>query len=470
MEQEKLLRTVVAAREGNNDALNTIYNEFYNTVYYTCLKMVKDSDLACDITQDVFVQVIKDIATLREPEMFPGWLKTITANQCSRYFRKKKEVLVEENEDGSSIFDIQQEEREEFLPDAVADRADFRKTVMSLIDQLPDAQRMAVVMHYYQGLSIKDIAQIQEVKENTVKTRLYHAREAIRTLVVKYEQDNDIKLYNETEETQGQPMLPWVFQGETQPMPAEAAAKVAAGISAATNKPILPSAPVEQKPVRTGGGVWEKTILTIVAVALLIGCVALLIFALSGNEQPAASIPTPTENVPDAVETIPVTSQPAPEVTEAATTAPVTTAPVSQVATAEWDFIPSGEGNLRTDGIYYAETLDKNGNPVFRYIRVLEGNKLMSKTSKELNIPDADWDEDDANWLDLSSDVDEGSLMWWGLGDNRVLTGSLLLRGGGHYFMKALPYADGLLVRYTYDWDKQDDPECVVGYKFVPFN
>ena len=602
--------------------------------------MVKDSDLACDITQDVFVQVIKDIGSLREPELFAGWLKTITANQCNRYFRKKKDVLVEENEDGSSIFDIQQEEREEFLPDAVVDRADFRKTVMSLIDQLPDAQRMAVVMHYYQGLSIKDIAQIQEVKENTVKTRLYHAREAIRKLVLTYEQENDIKLYNETEQPSGQPMLPWVFQGDTQPMPQEAAARVAAGITAATHKPIQAQVPAQQ-PAKTGRGIWEKLILTIVAVALLIGCVALLIFALSGKDP---------EPLPEATEAQTPAESTAPSETNAQTTPPTETtlgkpdyevvteltikephklayaaarssllwaepilvSDVSQLTAeealrmtainwadydtdtktvkclalagdtfdelcmavfgrtydpatmsgkyatydaaydvlklnedvdwlwdagyaetgfyedtdgsynfaitlyessaqdarelgtytltmepnaaqdawvlrsivegkhlkgtpwvnpteGEWDFVPSGAGELRSDGIYYAKTTDQNGNTVYRYIRVLDGLKLISQTSAELELPGPDWDADDVNWLDLNSKVDQGSLMWWGMGDNRILKGSLLLKSGGHYFMQVEPYGDGMLVHYTYEWEKQDSPDQILGYQFVPF-
>ena len=94
MEREKLIQTVTAAQQGDTEALNTLFNAFYNDVYYSALKTVKDDTLACDITQETFIEVLNTLDKLQEPAAFVTWLKSITYHQCTRHFRKKKDVLV----------------------------------------------------------------------------------------------------------------------------------------------------------------------------------------------------------------------------------------------------------------------------------------------------------------------------------------------------------------------------------------
>ena len=154
MEKEKLVQTVKLAQKGDSDALNELFNAFYNDVYYFALKNVKDEDLACDITQEAFVEIINTLGNLKEPAAFVTWMKQITYHQCTRYFKKKKEVLVDENEDGDTIFDTMAEERTEFIPDEAVDQEDFRTTIMGMIDQQPDEQRAATMMYYFDEMSV----------------------------------------------------------------------------------------------------------------------------------------------------------------------------------------------------------------------------------------------------------------------------------------------------------------------------
>ena len=147
MEREQLTATVRAAQQGDEKALNLLFNTYYNDVYYFALKTLKDEDLACDITQETFVEIINTLQDLKEPAAFVTWMRQVTYHQCTRYFKKKKEVLVEEDEDGNSVFDTLEESREEFIPGEGVDKEDFRATILALLDTLSEEQRAAVLMH-----------------------------------------------------------------------------------------------------------------------------------------------------------------------------------------------------------------------------------------------------------------------------------------------------------------------------------
>lgn len=227
MERNEMIITVTRAQAGDNEALNTLLNEYYNSVYYFALKTVKDEHIAADITQETFVQVITYIGTLRDPSLFGSWLRSITYSRCTRYFSKGREVLLDEESEG--FFEDIREDKAEFIPDEALDKAEFRRTVMNIIDELSDEQRAAVLMYYFDELSVKQIAAIQGVSEGTVKSRLNYARKYIKSAVESYEQRHGIRLHGAL-----LPVLYWIFNFEASLIPAELAADAAPGIAAAT--------------------------------------------------------------------------------------------------------------------------------------------------------------------------------------------------------------------------------------------
>ena len=230
MERDKLISLVTKAQQGDQDALNDLFNAFYNDVYYFALKTVKDDQIACDITQEAFVEIINTLGNLQEPAAFVKWMKQITYHQCTRYFKKKKDVIVDEDEDGNTIFDTLQEDKAEFIPEEALDKDDFKKTIMSMIDDLSEEQRAALMMFYYDELSIKQIAEIQGTNENTVKSRLNYAKKGIKKSVEDYEKKNGVKLHC----VGVLPLLLWLFKDYfAQSVPASASV-VAEGVAGAT--------------------------------------------------------------------------------------------------------------------------------------------------------------------------------------------------------------------------------------------
>lgn len=196
MNVEKQHDLVVRAQAGDSEAMDALFAEYYNNVYYFALKTVKDPEVACDVTQETFVEIIQTIGDLKEPAAFVTWMKQITYHQCTRYFRKKKDVLLEEDEDeeGNSLFDTLADEGA--IPQEILEKEEFRQTILGMIDQLSEEQRSAVLLYYFDEMSVSQIAEIQGVSEGTVKSRLNYARKAIKKSVEGYEEKTGIKLHS----------------------------------------------------------------------------------------------------------------------------------------------------------------------------------------------------------------------------------------------------------------------------------
>lgn len=196
VERETLIAMVRGLQNGDPDAATRLYETFQSDIYYFILKTVNnDRDLAEDLTQDTFIEILETVDKLQEPAAFVTWSKQIAYHKCTAYFRKRKELLVDENEDGYSVFDTVEEDREEFIPDAALDHDDLKRTILKMIGQLPEEQRSAIVLRYFNEISVKEIAEIQGVTEGTVKSRLNYGRKAIKQAVETFEKKNGIRLH-----------------------------------------------------------------------------------------------------------------------------------------------------------------------------------------------------------------------------------------------------------------------------------
>lgn len=234
MDKERQIELIRALQSGDTSVADEFFSEIYNDVYYFALKTVKDEDLAADITQEALIEVFSKIGDLQDPAAFPAWCRQITYHQCTRYFRKKKDVLLESNGDDEegSLFDTVAEDSAEFIPEEALDQKDFKKTVLEFIDTLSEEQRSAVIMYYFDELSVSQIAKIQGVSEGTIKSRLNYARKSIKALVEDYEKKNGIKLHA----LPFFPLFKFLFSPEKAAIsaPASAVSSAAAAITAET--------------------------------------------------------------------------------------------------------------------------------------------------------------------------------------------------------------------------------------------
>lgn len=195
MEQERIIGLVTAAQNGDSDALGALLEDCYQELYYFAYTVLKDQETAADVTQDALIQIMQDLPKLHEPKAFLRWAKQITYHTCTKELKKHKPNVSLNDEAYAQILETAQDNNAANRPEEVVEQLDTQKIVMSFLDQLSPEQRSAIAMHYFNEMSINEIAEVQGISVSTAKERLANARNSIKTSVEDYERDNDISLY-----------------------------------------------------------------------------------------------------------------------------------------------------------------------------------------------------------------------------------------------------------------------------------
>ncbi len=283
MEIDKLTSLVCAVQQGDRQAADELYTAVHQGLYYYISKTVDDPELAQDLLQETFMEIYQTIGNLKEPAAFLKWSRQIAYHKCTAHSRKTKDITVDENEDGLSIFDTIEEERTEFIPDEALDKEDLKQTIHAMLAELPMEQRSAIMLRYFDEISVKEIAEIQGVTEGTVKSRLNYGRKALQKSVEDYEKKNGVKLH-----CAGViPLLLWLFANEAS---AASAAASTASVAASATAPVIAEG-VKEGAKAAGKFAIKKLIAGIAAAAVVAGgTVAVLL-----HDEPEAP---PTETAP----------------------------------------------------------------------------------------------------------------------------------------------------------------------------
>lgn len=196
--QDELAYWVALAREGNQQAVSTLYERTYSKVFYTIKSMIKDEDAVLDILQDTYIKAFMHLNTFEGNEKFLPWVKQIAANAARDWFKKKKPTLFAElsteEEQDTPVEEQFADERSTYIPEQVIDQNETKRLVREIIDDLPDDQRAVIGMYYYEEMSVKEIAETMGSTESAVKSRLMYGRKKIEKKVRELEK-RGTKLY-----------------------------------------------------------------------------------------------------------------------------------------------------------------------------------------------------------------------------------------------------------------------------------
>jgi RNA polymerase sigma-70 factor (ECF subfamily) len=136
--------------------------------------MVRNEEIAEDITQESFVKAFFSLSKLQNPGSFKSWLFRIANNNTLDYLRKKKIQTV----------DVDEQVRESYVdnasPEQGAVASSRTKHIREALDRLKPDQRNILVMCDLQGLSYQEIAEALDIPFGTVQSRIFYARKKLK--------------------------------------------------------------------------------------------------------------------------------------------------------------------------------------------------------------------------------------------------------------------------------------------------
>jgi RNA polymerase sigma factor (sigma-70 family) len=173
--------------DGNQFAFETLLRRHKDRIYTSIYLFVKDTELAEDIFQEVFIKIVD---TLRKEKYnnegkFIQWALRISYNMCVDHFRRSKRMTMVTGSESFDIFNVIESKDDHREAEII--RQQNHDRVRALIDQLPAEQREVVILRHYADMSFKEIAQMTRVSINTSLGRMRYALMNLRKMMAETE-------------------------------------------------------------------------------------------------------------------------------------------------------------------------------------------------------------------------------------------------------------------------------------------
>ena len=231
MERETDVQLIHSTLSGNDEAFSTLVRNHQKSIHALAWRKVGDFQIAEEITQDTFLQAYRNLAQLKNPNQFAGWIYVIANRLCLKRLQEKTFVI-------PSLEDTPMEEVDKFSytryisEQRESEAAEHRhELVKKLLAKLPESERTVVTLHYLGEMTTKEIGKFLGVSVNTIKSRLRRGIKRLQkhgeeTLVretlgsIQVPADITERIMRQVAEINptvsppvGKPMLPWAAFG-----------------------------------------------------------------------------------------------------------------------------------------------------------------------------------------------------------------------------------------------------------------
>jgi len=159
---------VLRAQAGDHAAYTTLVAAYRQMVYGVCYRVTGNADDADDLAHEAFVEAFLKLDQLRDPSCFGPWLRTLALNLCRMWLRGQK---------------LEAQELTEEIPAGQPQEHDLLHAMRRGLTRLTVPHRLALVLHYLEGLSYDEVAAFLDVPVGTVMSRLHRGRRELKRLV-----------------------------------------------------------------------------------------------------------------------------------------------------------------------------------------------------------------------------------------------------------------------------------------------
>jgi RNA polymerase sigma-70 factor (ECF subfamily) len=175
---------ILRAQQGDAMAFEQLVFRHDRKVLSLAAQYVTNADDAKDIYQEVFIRVFRGLKRFQFRSEFSTWLHRVTVNVCithrSRQKHKARYVPIHDDQDSEDPHGVLQLQAEDNLADQQARDTEISSRIESALDRLSPKQRMVFTLRHVEGQKLKEIAEVMNCKEGTVKRYLFSATRKMR--------------------------------------------------------------------------------------------------------------------------------------------------------------------------------------------------------------------------------------------------------------------------------------------------
>ena len=179
-------------KKGDNKSFEKLYKLTEREVWFTCISFLKNETTAQDIMQETYITAFLKIQSLEKSSQIRSWINRIAVNKCKNYLKGKGEIQLDDE-----IFENQAivDERISIPEEYISDKAK-REIILSIMQEvLSDVQYQTVIMHYFNEMTVDEIAEVFECSRGTVLSRLNYSRAKMKTAIEDYENKSGDRLH-----------------------------------------------------------------------------------------------------------------------------------------------------------------------------------------------------------------------------------------------------------------------------------
>ena len=179
-------------KKGDNKSFEKLYKLTEREVWFTCISFLKNETTAQDFMQVTYITAFLKIQSLEKSSQIRSWINRIAVNKCKNYLKGKGEIQLDDE-----IFENQAivDERISIPEEYISDKAK-REIILSIMQEvLSDVQYQTVIMHYFNEMTVDEIAEVFECSRGTVLSRLNYSRAKMKTAIEDYENKSGDRLH-----------------------------------------------------------------------------------------------------------------------------------------------------------------------------------------------------------------------------------------------------------------------------------
>lgn len=177
---------VLKMQRGEESAYQLVVDQYGKRVYNFAMRYANDDHFACEVVQQTFIQVFEKIDQLKDPSKLKSWLYRIASNNCisqGRSLSRRRKVEVDE-----ALMHVVDAPS----PSHHIERKELKELVLNILQLIPPEQRQVIIMKEYEGLKFREIADILNTSENTIKARMYYGLDAMKKIMIQKNLTKDL--------------------------------------------------------------------------------------------------------------------------------------------------------------------------------------------------------------------------------------------------------------------------------------